>query len=142
MATFDDFDSRGNELDGHSVVAESDPVYLTPCIYCGIVCDSIDHIPPRSMRAQLSGVELAAIGQQEVPSCRECNSVLGGRPILTITERRAYIKAALHCRYKSYLRIPNWTEDELKEFGESLRGMIRRNMAVRDIVRQRIAWRG
>lgn len=62
------------------------------CIYCGMSADSIDHVPPRHLRAQLAEIELLALGTKEVDACRECNSALGRRPLLTITERRRYIK--------------------------------------------------
>ena len=66
---------------------------LTPCIYCGLPSDSIDHLPPRSMRYQLGAVELIATHEKEVCSCREGNSAFGARPLLTITERREYVKS-------------------------------------------------
>jgi hypothetical protein len=62
--------------------AEEESLYLTPCIYCGMPASSVDHIPPRHMRAQLL------------------------------------------------------------ELGDGLRGMIQRNLAVRDDIRKRLQWRG
>ncbi len=122
-------------------VRESLNSYLTPCIYCGIPCDSIDHVPPRYMRAQLSSLDLIAMHEQEVPSCRDCNAVLGRRPLITITERRKYVKESLKRRYAKYLRIPDWPDSKLAELGDSLRKMIQRNLAIRDDIRMRIAWR-
>lgn len=127
---------------GVSYMGEADGVYVSPCIYCGFPANSIDHVPPRHMRLQLSACALIAIHEREVPACRECNSVLGARPLLTILERRNYIKQALRRRYAKYLRIPNWTEEKLAELGEELRGMIKRNMAVRDDTRKRLQWKG
>ena len=116
---------------------------LKPCIYCGIPSDSIDHIPPRHMRDQLLGVGLVAMHEREVlevASCRECNSALGARPLITITERRAYIKTYLRKRYQKALRIKDWREDELALFGEDLRKMIVRGLALKQLTRERIAW--
>lgn len=120
--------------------SESGRAYLTPCIYCGMPCDSTDHIPPRHLRDQLVGLDLVALGEKEVPACRECNSALGRRPLITVLERRGYVKNFLRRKYASYLRIPNWTEEELETFGHDLQGMIRRNLALRDEVRKRLAW--
>lgn len=105
-----------------------------------MVADSVDHIPPRYLRAQMMGLELAAMREQEVPACRDCHSVLGRRPLLTITDRRAYVKASLRRRYARMLRIPNWTQDQLAELGDDLRRMIERNLLVRDEIRQRLRW--
>lgn len=126
--------------EGFCISEEADE-YIKPCVYCGLPGDSVDHIPPRSLRRQLLDIELVAMKEMEVPACRECNAALGARPIITITERREYIKKYLRRRYASYIRIPNWTAEELSEFGNDLRGMICRNMAVRDCALQRIAWR-
>lgn len=113
---------------------------LTACIYCGVPADSIDHIPPRHMRDQLLGVGLVAMHEREVSSCRECNSALGARPLITITERRDYIKEYLRRRYKSVLRIKDWREDDLALFGDDLRKMILRGIALKQLTRERIAW--
>ena len=118
--------------------SESCDIYITPCIYCGMPADFIDHIPPRHMRRQFIELNLSFWQEREVPACRECNSVLGCRPLLTIGERRTYVKDKLRKRYAKYLRIPNWTQEELGEFGNDLRRMIQRNMLVRDGIRERL----
>lgn len=41
---------------GELCAKESDEVYITPCIYCGMPANSIDHIPSRHMRRQFSGI--------------------------------------------------------------------------------------
>ncbi len=133
--------AQGYNDTGKICVKECDGVYITPCVYCGMPASSIDHIPPRHMRRQFSAIDLSAVHEREVPACLECNSALGARPLLTITERRDYVKAWLRRRYTKYLKIPNWTDAELLELGENLRRMIQRNIAVRDDVRNRIAWR-
>lgn len=112
------------------------------CIYCGMSADSIDHVPPRHLRAQLAEIELLALGTKEVDACRECNSALGRRPLLTITERRRYIKHYLRRKYRRYLAIPEWNEEKLMTVGSSLRMMIERNMMIRDDVRMRLRWKG
>ena len=125
---------------GQLCVQERQSSYVSPCVYCGMPADSVDHVPPRYMRAQLSQLELKAMTVIEVPACRECNCALGARPLLTVGHRRAWIKEWLKKRYRTYLNIPNWTEEELAEFGIGLRGKVRRGMAIRDNVRNRIQW--
>lgn len=115
---------------------------LEPCTYCGLTADSVDHIPPRHMRRQLVELELAHVYEKEVPACRDCNSVLGSRPILTITGRRRYIKDQLRRRYRRYLSLPDRTDEEMQEFGYGLRGLILRSLAIRDLTISRLSWRG
>lgn len=119
---------------------ESQELYIQPCIYCGMPADTVDHVPPRHMRAQLQELQLLAVYEREVPACRECNCTLGSRPLLTITERRDYMKDFIRRRYKSVLRMKDFTEEELLQFGESLRGMLRRNLSMKYIVQQRLRW--
>lgn len=134
-------DEFSGSLDiGQLCAKESLAKYISPCSYCGAPADSIDHIPPRHMRMQLREMELTPFTVMEVPSCRECNSALGARPLLTIGHRRSWIKGWLKRRYAKYLRIPNWTEEELATFGPGLRGVVIRNMAKRDLIKQRIQW--
>ena len=125
---------------GQLCVQDGQAGYVSPCVYCGMPADSVDHVPPRYIRAQLAQVELKPVTVVEVPACRECNCALGARPLLTVGHRRAWIKDWLKRRYRTYLNIPNWTEEELAEFGEGLRGKVRRGMAIRDTVRERIQW--
>lgn len=119
---------------------ESKELYIRPCVYCGMPADTVDHVPPRHMRVQIQALGLVGIQEREVPACRECNSALGARPLLTVTERRDYMKDFIRRRYKSVLRMKDFTEEELLELGESLRGMIRRNLSMRQIIQQRLRW--
>lgn len=125
---------------GQLCVQESRADYVPPCSYCGVPANSIDHIPPRHMRMQLREMELTALTVLEVPSCKECNSALGARPLLTVGHRRAFIKKWLAQRYAKYLRIPNWTEEELAGFGAGLRGRVKRNMQIRETIKERLRW--
>lgn len=131
--------SRSSLL-GQFCAESEESAYLDPCVYCGMPGDSIDHIPSKYMRLQLSEVELRAVHTQEVTACRECNSILGCRPILTIVERRQYVKSHLKRKYAKYLRIPEWTDEKLATMSLNLQGMIRRGMKTRNLIRQRLQW--
>lgn len=113
---------------------------LQPCVYCGLPADSVDHIPPRHMRAQLPEIELQSIIWHEVPACRECNSALGARPLLTLSERRDYAKGHISRKYKKYLALPDRTPAELEEYGPNLRGLILSNMAIKETAKARLRW--
>ena len=117
----------------------AETVFIEPCVYCGQPADSIDHIPPRSLRSFLPEIGLVA-KEQEVHACRECNCVLGARPILTIGERRAFVKLWLKKRYRKYLHIPSWTQTDLAELSPTLRKYVERGLTMQYFIKQRLQW--
>lgn len=112
------------------------------CTYCGQISDTYDHIPPICMagRGASCGVEDAG-PFIKVPACLECNSTLGSSGLLSIEKRRAYIKGRLRKKYKHFLRIPNWDEDELGELSPEFARDVRASVKFANAVRMRLAWR-
>ncbi len=109
------------------------------CEYCGIVADSVDHVPPTSIRPTLVDLGLDLhFPFFEVRACRECNSTLSDRGLWTLGTRRAYIAERLKKRYRRYLEIPDWTPDELMALEERLRKLTIQGLAVRDLTLRRI----
>lgn len=88
-------------------------------------------------------VELGLAGRYpffEVPSCLECNSLLGARGLWRFTERRDYIKKRLRRRYADILRIPDWTDTELAQLDPGLRGFVLEGLYVREFIWQRLSY--
>lgn len=117
------------------------------CVYCGVFADSEDHVVPRHLleRAGELSVDLSKVMRMQrwvVPACRECNTMIGGRLYPTLAERRAAAHAGIRRKYASYLRVPDWSDEELDEMGPTAQREIVAAMAVRDWVRKRLAWRG
>lgn len=111
------------------------------CVYCGLLADSVDHVPPRSVRQTL--VDLGIAGRYpfvEVRCCRQCNSALGDRSLWTVLQRKAWIKKWLRRHYQKYLNIPDWTELELARLGADLRQHTEHGLAVRALIRYRLAY--
>lgn len=114
---------------------------VDPCVYCGVVGNSIDHVPPRSARERIVALGLKhQYPFYEVRACRECNSVLGARGLWTLTSRRDYIKKTMRRRYADILRIPDWTDSELAQMSEGMRGYVLNGIYVRDFIKERIAY--
>lgn len=109
------------------------------CEYCGLVSDSIDHVPPRSVRSTLIDLGLASkYPFVEVRACRECNSLLGSRPLWTIFLRRKFIFETLKKRYKIYLEMPDWSDSELEALGYTLKESVLNGLAVRELTKKRL----
>ena len=110
------------------------------CTYCGLIGETTDHVPPQSARPTLIALGLAPrYPFVEVRCCHECNCALGRRPLWTVAQRKAYIKGYLKRRYRKYLAIPDWTDDDLKELSLDLQDFTRHGLAVRALTRHRLA---
>lgn len=82
------------------------------CIYCGDTTQRTrDHIISVAWRGYKRCYEVGDV----VPSCRECNLLLGDIPLHCISSRADYISAKLEEKYRRFLKIPHWSEEELKE---------------------------
>jgi hypothetical protein len=111
------------------------------CVYCGVPADTIDHIPPRYVRLTLIELKLdTRYPFVEVRACRECNTLLGTRAFWTVTQRKAFIKRVLRSRYRKYLKIPAWTNEELNELGPSLYRCTIHGIAVKAFVEARLRY--
>lgn len=105
------------------------------CTYCGDVANTIDHVPPKKLR---NAGEASGYVWLEVPACWPCNGALGARRLMTVDERRYWISQRLRRRYRWLLELPEWTSEELKTLGPSLRGMVRRAMVMKAFISQAI----
>ena len=115
---------------------------IAACVYCGVAAQSIDHFIPRSFSRMLAG-EMRP-GHTRVPllpACFECNSIAGNRLFRTVAAKRRRIHARLAAKYRTYLEMPEWSEEELGELGWMLQTKIRGSLAVQHWMRLRLAWR-
>ncbi len=120
---------------------DDDDVWVTPCVYCGVPADSIDHVPPRTARDRILEMGLASkYPFFTVEACRECNSLLGGQTFWTLDERKRYIKKTLRKRYKKYIELPDWSEEELKELGGSMSEYVNNSLEIKRVAIKRLEW--
>lgn len=104
-----------------------------PCIYCGRASDTRDRVPPRCFGP--------SAGKGYVYSaCGECNSSLSGRPLMTLSDRRAYLIGRYEKAYENILDMPDWSENELLEMhedtAEEIRSWLGKREAIREILKQ------
>jgi hypothetical protein len=124
-----------------------DPTFveLSRCEYCGEIATTIDHLPPKVVRNRLM-----ALGRFEqylpffrlIPACHECNVALGARVPFSFKGRKRYIKYWLKRRYGKYLRLPNWSDDDIAELGFDLKSSVRKALTIKRHAEARLSWRG
>lgn len=120
-------------LIGHAPVSLAYPRGL--CIYCGKPGFTRDHLLPRRWSGDAKRHFVVI-----VPACGTCNTVLNDTLTWSITERRALCHARLRRKYAKILRIPDWSEEELREFGSDMRGYIEDGMAKKQEVLEMLDW--
>lgn len=125
-----------------------DTPFIQPCYYCGRPADSVDHVIPQVLIRQLEILGDTETWQQlykrhkvkVVPSCKDCNHVLGPKYFSTLAERKAYVKKRLRQRKRNILQTPDWSDGELKELGPELRGYVEHVIALREETKLRLRW--
>lgn len=94
------------------------------CFYCNSPAETLDHVPPLSWIEPFGTEALskAKIALSTVPCCRECNTFLGDRKLLTVDDRLEYLEKKYHTLFDKLVR---WSDEELAEMGESFQKSIR-----------------
>ena len=112
------------------------------CYYCGEPASGVDHVTPQSTLRMLGDyIENPCTSRYEtVTCCFECNTGLGDRLYTTIAERKAAAKEHLRRKYRKYLEMRNFTDDDLEEFGPNMRSFIKKSMTIKKRVRMRLEW--
>ena len=103
---------------------------LSDCHYCGMPADTRDHIIPISWNRKRRKHEAG----ETVPCCRECNSLLGAKPLFSVQERAHEISECLMRRYRKELNAPVWSDEEM----EQLEGDLRRSVEAKQFLRMEI----
>jgi 5-methylcytosine-specific restriction endonuclease McrA len=108
---------------------------IRQCVYCGDVADTLEHIPPRSVRNHKLALYIKF---KTVHSCFECNNLLGNRLPWDLDGRKEKIKEILAKRYKKALKFQDWTELELQEVSETMRKEIIISMEMKKWIQYRL----
>jgi len=119
---------------------QCDPGQSEVCVYCGGAAAGVDHVPPRSVRNQITAELTAKYPLFEVSACNWCNSILGDRTIWTLVKRREFIGQRLRHKFYAVLNGPKWTAAELEALGPVLRRKIDADAELREAVEARLKW--
>lgn len=120
-------------LIGHAPVRLAYPSRV--CIYCGRPGYTQDHLLPRRWSGDAKRHFVVI-----VPACGMCNSLLGDTLTWSITERRELCRARMRRKYRKYLRIPDWTEEEIAEFDRGMRDFIRDGLMKKREAERVLSW--
>lgn len=75
-----------------------------------------------------------------LPSCNECNVLLGTFHSTSLLERRAELKRRLRSKYKHLCRMPEWDDEELCELDPDLRRNVYLHVEVSRILKKRLGF--
>lgn len=97
------------------------------CIYCNDVAQEWDHIPPKALRRQLTWEQWHEMGVKfrRVPACRDCNQIIGARPLFTVADRRARVREKLWRRHRKLILTPGWQAEELDQLEGRLKDYVK-----------------
>ncbi len=118
------------------------------CYYCGEDADSVDHVVPQSLIADLGddGEALDRVTSAGrillVDACRDCNSRLSNIFDRTLIDRRLRLRKLLRRRYRKLLEMPEWTDSELGKLGPWLQGYVLSGISRRAWVLRRLNYNG
>lgn len=105
------------------------------CIYCGRHAHTKDHLLPRSWSGDAARHFVVT-----VPACGTCNSLLNDTLTWSITERRAICRERLRRHYGKLLRVVDRTDEELDEYGPTLRAVIVDGMSKKRELLKMLSW--
>jgi hypothetical protein len=117
----------------------------TPCYYCGRPASAVDHVIPKAVLRSI-GDDKESLQKTTnhrvltVPTCRECNTLLGATTQSTLKGRKAYLKERIRRRYKQVLKTPYWNEEDIGELGPTLRQAVRGAINMKKEILARLRW--
>lgn len=108
---------------------------MLQCTYCGDYADSLDHVTPKTLKADKSKSK-----ENVVPCCMNCNVLLNDVPIFTIPDRAAFLYEKIKRKYRKKLVFKNWPKDELDEVSEEMVRLVKSACAERDNLNLRLKY--
>src|SRR5690606_1956031 len=105
------------------------------CVYCGRSAGTRDHIMPRTVTG-----EAVRRSVPTVPACGQCNSIINDSGVYSINGRRALAHKGIRRKYKKLLAMPEYSDEDLAEYGDGLRPFIEQSIVQREQVLARLSW--
>lgn len=108
------------------------------CIYCGLPADTYDHVPPISRVEDYRAYYLEREEYLKICSCRQCNNYLGDTIQPSVLDRLDALKIILEKKLSKYLRMGDWTEEELSNLNGRLKQTVEDGIRLRDAAEYRL----
>lgn len=105
------------------------------CVYCGEPADSRDHLRSRGWTGNRTRATVAV-----VPSCRECNSLIGDTFEHRVEGRREIVHKKLRAKNRSDLAVVLFGESDLAAMGPTLRAATEAAAARHVRLIKRLSW--
>ena len=112
------------------------------CIYCGDLCNSVDHVPSIHSVDRLGTLHFDNLNVVllAVDSCIECNVVLKDSPAYTVLDRVKLLAKRYKKKYKSDLDTPVWSVEEIDELDYSLSSYIEQRMIIKTWIERKLSF--
>jgi len=115
---------------------------MLSCYYCGDDADTLDHTIPVSFystRPTRKGMKSRYTDPVPVVDCCvECNSTLHSNLIIDVRGRASLIKEKYLQKYKKFLNLPIWSDEDINELGKVLRSVIIRDQILQENIKERL----
>lgn len=114
------------------------------CLYCGAPAEHNDHALPVAVARRCIAAGRTITEDERkllviVPACASCNLTLGGRYHPTMYDRLAHVRRQI-LRHDKHARAEEWSNDDLMDLGDGLRGQVARLQAASDETRRRLTY--
>ena len=130
--SFNKFQLGEGYLDSEEKVGREKPLI---CFYCGDDTQiTRDHVMPVSYASTSRYYDHS----DTVPCCRECNGLLGNILLTTVEQRANYLADRLAIKHSKVLRAFEYSDNEIKDFGERLGSTVKDNVFFKSYIACRI----
>lgn len=105
------------------------------CVYCGYPAGTRDHLLPKQFTGEARRVFVAI-----VPACSDCNGRINDKPEPSVAGRRKIAQDSLRKSKRLVLAGIDWTDEQLAEYGPTLRASLIRQRDLKNQVLARLSW--
>lgn len=106
------------------------------CFYCGELGAQRDHITPHSLMNV--GKVRKFKGKETVNACPECNKLASNKNGIFLEDKILMLIERYKTRYSLLDIIPEWSDEELKELGTSLKSAVKNKILKRQVAIEKV----
>lgn len=111
------------------------------CMYCGVLADTIDHVPPITRVDDYRALWVKH-AYWKVKCCSECNFLAADSLQSDFLERVQYVKEKLKLRYRRRAVNAPWSKAEIKELGRTMKTEAAKGLKIKCQLDERLNYWG